>query len=125
MANYVKLAATAKRLIELNGRTVTLVRKTRAPADAAKPWRGPSGTGNTVVASPKAVIYPATEKNEDGTLVSRGFEKAMVAHDSISPAQDLSDIDSIIDGSVTYKVIKAYRIGPGDVVIHYEFDLKR
>lgn len=125
MANYVKLAATAKRLIELNGRTVTLVRKTRTAADAAKPWRGPSGTGNTTVATPKAVIYPAVEKNEDGALVSRGFEKAMIAHDSLSPKQDLTDIDAIVDGGVTYKVIKAYRIGPGDTTIHYEFDLKR
>jgi len=125
MANYVKLAATAKRLIELNGRTVTLVRKVRTPADSAKPWRGPSGTGNTTVASPKAVVYPAVEKNEDGQLVSRGFEKALIAHDSLSSPQDLTDIDSIVDGGVTYKVIKAHRVGPGDVTIHYEFDLKR
>lgn len=125
MANYVKLAATAKRLIEQNGRTVMLVKKTRTAADTAKPWRGPSGTGNTTIASPKAVVYPAYEKGDDGTLVSRGFEKAMIAHDSLSPKLDLTTIDSIIDGGVTYRVIRANRVGPGDIIIHYEFDLKR
>jgi hypothetical protein len=40
MADYVRLAATAKRLVESNGRPVSFVRLQDAPADPDKPWRG-------------------------------------------------------------------------------------
>jgi hypothetical protein len=125
MVNYVRSAATAKRLIEENGRTVTLVRKTRTAEDPALPWRGPVDPGNTTVAQVKAVIYPVTEKDAIDGLVRLGMETAMVAHDSLTPGQDLSDIDAIIDGSNTYKVVKAVVIGPGDTKIVYQFYLER
>lgn len=40
MANYAKLAATAQRLIEKNGRAVTLSRRGEIVSDNNKPWRG-------------------------------------------------------------------------------------
>lgn len=129
MVNYVRSAATAKRLIEENGRTVTLYRKVRTPVDVAKPWRGPDTTPATpdpnIVAQVKAVIYPVKEEDVDDGLVRLGMQTAMVAHDSLSPTQDLSDIDAIKDGSYTYKVVKAVVIGPGDVKLVYQFFLER
>ena len=50
MVDFVSLAATAQRLIEENGRSVTLFRKDRTPANAAEPWRGPDLTAPDPVA---------------------------------------------------------------------------
>jgi hypothetical protein len=129
MVNYVRSAATAKRLIEENGRTVTLYRKVRTPLDVNKPWRGPSTAAATpdpnVVGQVKAVIYPVKEEDVDDGLVRLGMQTAMVAHDSLQSPEDLSDIDAIKDGSYTYKVVKAVVIGPGDTKIVYQFYLER
>lgn len=125
MVNYVRIAATAKRLIEANGRDVILIKKSRTPADAAKPHRGPSGSGDVIVGTIKALIYPAEEKNEDGELVRRGFEVAMLAHDSLPTPIDLSTLDAIKDGGITYKIFKASTMGPGDTVVSYELHMKR
>ena len=43
MADFVKLAATAQRLVEANGRAVDLFRVNRTPDDPARPWRGVRG----------------------------------------------------------------------------------
>jgi hypothetical protein len=125
MVNYVRIAATAKRLIEENGRDVTLIKKTRAPADSAAPWRGPTSPGNTTVDTIKAVIYPKEEKNSEGELVYMGYEVAMLAHDSLAAPSDLTTLDAVVDEGLTYKVTKASKIGPGDTVITYELHLKR
>ena len=40
--DYDKLALTAQRLIQENGRAITLKRNDRTTADPAKPWNGPT-----------------------------------------------------------------------------------
>lgn len=125
MVDYVKQAATAKRLIEANGRTVTLVRKNRTPADAAKPWRAPASPVDSTVASPIGVIYPMEEKDENGTVFRTGKSQLLLAHDSLSPTQNLDDIDHVLDGTTKYKVLEANVIKPGTVTVVYEFILKR
>lgn len=135
MVNYVRAAATAKRLIEENGRTVVLYRKVRTPLDSNKPWRGPNPSTDpdanpttpdpAIVGTVTAVFYPIDEEDEKGGLLRRGEEKMMVAHDSLTVPEDLEDIDHIVDGSYTYKVVKACPIGPGSVRIAYEFIVKR
>lgn len=129
MVNYVRIAATAKRLIEANGRTVTLIRKVRTPQDANMPWRGPNPNPGTpdpnIVGSVKAVVYPVKEEEIDGFLIKAGMSKATVAHDSLDTPQDLSDIDAIVDGGQTFRVVKAAVVGPGDTPIVYDFFLER
>ena len=125
MVNYVRIAATAKRLIEANGRNVTLIRKSRTPANASEPWRGPTSPGDATVGVVKAIIYPVREEEIDGFLIKAGMEKATIAHDSLATPQDLRDIDAIIDATVTYKVVKAVVIGPGGTNLVYEFFLER
>ena len=125
MVNYVKAAATTKRLIEANGRDVTLVRKNQTPADANKPWRSPATAVNVTVGTVKAVFYPIEEKDEDGGLLRRGEEKMMIAHDSLASPSDLEDIDHVSDNGRIYKVVTACPLGPGSVRIAYEFIVKR
>lgn len=125
MVNYVRNAALAKRLIEANGRDVVLHRKVRTPEVSGEPWRGPNPATSSVVGTVKALFYPITDKDEDDTLNRRGEQHMMVAHDSLSPAQDLSDIDHVNDSGTVYKVVQANRIGPGAVIVAYEFVVKR
>jgi hypothetical protein len=125
MVNYVKSAALAKRLIEANGRDVVLHRKTRTPEVSGEPWRGPNPATSSVVGTVKAVFYPIEDRDEAQTLNRRGMEKMMIAHDSLDPAQDLSDIDHVVDGGVIYKVVQSNRIGPGSIIVAYEFIVRR
>jgi hypothetical protein len=124
MVNYVRNAATAKRLIEASGRDVTLYRKSRAPLDAAKPWRGPDSAQETAIGPVKAVLYPIDEKDVVDGLIRLGMQKAMVAHTSLLTPQDLRDIDTLVDDGRMYKVVKANVLNPGTVIIAYEFFLE-
>jgi len=135
MVNYVRAAATAKRLIEENGRTVVLYRKVRTALDSNKPWRGPNPSSDpdadpqtpdpAIVGTVLAVFYPIDEEDEKGGLLRRGEEKMMIAHDSLAVPDGLEDIDHITDNGKLYKVVKACPIGPGSVRIAYEFIVKR
>lgn len=125
MVNYVKSAALAKRLIEANGRDVVLHRKTRTPEVSGEPWRGPNPATSSVVGTVKAVFYPIEDKDSDDTLNRRGEQRMLVAHDSLSPSQNLSDIDHVTDDGTVYKVTQANRIGPGATIVAYEFIVKR
>lgn len=40
MVDYVKLAATAERLVRENGRPISFVRKAGGPIDPSRPWKG-------------------------------------------------------------------------------------
>jgi hypothetical protein len=125
MVNYVRAAATAKRLIEANGRYVTLFRKDKTAADTSKPWRGPIGSSDEEVGTVKAVFYPIEEYDEKEGLVRRAEEKVMIAHDSLPIPEDLEDIDHMVDNGKIYKVITASPLGPGSVRVAYEFVVKR
>lgn len=120
--DYVRSAATAKRLIEKNGRTVEIIKVETDPADASKPWRGPADPSRTVVASPKALIVDVEEKDVDGSLVRLGMRKAYIAHTSVN--MDLSDTDFVRDSSRDYKVCKVGVIKPADTPILYELFLE-
>lgn len=122
--NYIRSAATAKRLIEANGRSVTLIRKSRTVADATKPWRGPANATDASIGPLKAVIYPNEMKDERGGIVRLAGLKALIAHDSLDPASNLEDIDFLVDGAKRLKVTSAAIIGPGDTRIVYEFVLE-
>jgi hypothetical protein len=125
MVNYVKSAATAKRLIEANGQDVSLYRKNETAGDATKPWRGPSGTGNKLIATVKGVVVDMNDKDVDGTLIRRSDRKLMVANDSLPTGTTTEDIDHIRISGEDYKVVSSSPLQPGSVRILYEFILRR
>lgn len=123
--DYVRSAATAKRLIERDGRTVNIYRKQTTPADVTKPWRGPASPTDILVATVKAVVYPFETKDVDGTIIRRGDSRIMVAHDSLVGVTDLEDLDWVADGALYYKIENVHVIAPGDVRIAYEIKIRR
>lgn len=77
MVDYVKLAETAKRLIEANGRTITFVREAETREDPLKPWDGP---GSDIAAPPTEVplygvfVPPNTVRQFGVTALGQGTE---------------------------------------------------
>ncbi len=130
MADFVKLAATAKKLVEENGRLVTLFRKSRTPAVAGEPWRGPDpatpdptgGIGPVLVA-----FVPATGGgfgkllfDSDETLRVKIDQVGLLASDSVlalTPPRTLEQVeeaDTLRDGSKVYKIRSVGHLKPAD-----------
>lgn len=119
--DYSGLAGSAKTLIQRFGRQVTLERSNRAPADPDKPWRGNvSAPDETLV---WAAIVPTEFMAEEGRLPQRGEMTALVPADSTYP--DLSDYDTIVDGSVRWAIRGVEIVEPGDTRLLYMFSVER
>jgi hypothetical protein len=123
--DYARSAATAKRLIERDGRTVNIYRKQTTPADASKPWRGPAAPADILVASVKGVVYPFESKDVDGTIIRLTDSRIMIAHDSLVGVTDFEVLDWVEDSGVYYKIEHVAVIGPGDTRIAYDIKIRR
>lgn len=132
--NYVKLAATALKLINANGRSVSLSVSSRTPTDPTMPWRGTDGTATTITV--KAVIYPfdfaevasggskeAYSRDLIHDNVRRGDMQAIVAASAIVGIDPLK-ADYMLDGTITWHVINVAAIQPGDTAVAYTFHLR-
>lgn len=134
MVDYTKLAATAKRLIEANGRTITLYRRDRTPANASEPWRGPSSTPAETIAVVGVVVPPrgtglsSIIRDLEGSLVKAFDEVALIATDSVvaagSTAADVRGCDSVSDGSRAWKIEVVEELAPGGTSLIFALGLK-
>jgi hypothetical protein len=116
MADYVKFAETAKRLIEKNGRTLTLVKADRAPADAAKPWNGPAEPGAPVRVDGKGVQWDYKLTEIGGDTVKQGDKRFLFATNSFQ-GHDLKTFNFVIDGTDEWSIANAEIVKPGDTEI--------
>ena len=73
MVDYVKLAATAERLIRLNGREVTFFRLSQTPTDPDKPWKGNTPRPDYIVL-PAVFVPPNTVRQFGLTSLGQGTE---------------------------------------------------
>lgn len=124
MVNYTSLAATAKRLIESNGRDVTLVRLSETPVIPSQPWRGTTTASTTVTA--KAVIVAFLEEEVDGELIRRGDLRAVIAENSIVPSQPIEDFTLLRDDeNQEWKILDVQKVRPGPVTIVYKLQIRK
>jgi len=123
MVDYVSLAAVAKRLIDANGRDLTIRKKDRVPADSNKPWRA-GGTSDTDVGPLKGVLVPYESKDVDGTLVRREDKRALIAANDTNPDL-IEQFDSVVDGSDVWRIVSVETLNPGDVRLIYTLQLRR
>lgn len=122
MADYAKLALTAQRLIQSNGRSVTLKKLGEVDADPAEPWRASDGVDTTVTLI--AVIVPFEVADEDASLVRRGDMTAYVA--ALDGGTDeLDKFDEMLDGTDVWKIVGGTVINPGDTRVLYVLTLRR
>lgn len=130
MVNFVSLANTAERLIEENGRTLTLVRAGETAADPAMPWRADTTAGETRL-DVIGVISEFKNEDFDGTLVRRGDKMALVAHNSVADEASGSDsviieeFDRLLDAGAEWKILGVEPIHPGSTRIMYILQLRK
>ena len=131
MVDYVSFQNLAERLIEANGRTISLVRRDQDnPADPAKPWRG-STEAATITVVVKGVFIEFEKEDFDGTLVRRGDKRVLIADKSVideggSAANlKIEDYDHILDGGVRWKIMKAELIEPGPLRIMFDLQVRQ
>jgi hypothetical protein len=128
VADFVKLAATAKRLIDANGRTVTVVQQGNTPADSDKPWRSADATNRASVTG-KAVFV----STEPGSLGAQWINRENVKNsDQVAffaanndGGKTLEDFDLIVDGSINWKITRAQLLAPADTRLLYVFEVDR
>lgn len=122
--DYAALAAKAKALVEANGRSVTLRKRSRTPADGAKPWRGTSTQTDTSVVT--AVVVPFEASDVDGEIIRREDMMAIIAATSNNvDGEEIEDYDSLLDGSTLYKIVNAKLYEPGSQRLAYFVQLRR
>ena len=126
MADFVKLAVTAKRLINANGRTVTLNQLGNTPADSAKPWRGVSTPVRNSVTGKACFV----SRSDLGYVVSnvdnlKRSEKVALFAANDDEDKTLEEFDEILDGSVTWRIDRTEVLNPADTRLMYMFEVSR
>jgi hypothetical protein len=137
--DYAKLAATAKRLIEQNGRPVTLYKANREPADPAQPWRGvdlgsaPTGAdGGGRISNVKAAFVPVrgTSLGQDATEGPEGLQRdieqsVLIAATSLPAGSDLSAYDTLLDGGRIWRIYSIGKLAPGTTTLIWDLGVGR
>lgn len=124
MVNQVKLAKTAKRLIEANGRELTLVNESTTSADPLKPHRGRVESAD-VTTTVIGIITNYRLSQIDGHLIRRGDKRCVIAANSLASGIVLTDYEKLIDTGVSYKIKDIEPVKPGKVPLIYFLQLRR
>ncbi len=128
--DYTSFQNLAERLIEENGRTISLVRRDQAnPTDPAKPWRG-STEADEITVVVKGVFVEYEKMDFDGSLVRRGDKRVLIAAKSVTDESNASnlkieDYDHVLDAGVRWKIITAELIEPGPLRIMYDLQVRQ
>ena len=122
MATYISLRATAQRLIQKNGRSITYRRKSTTPININNPQLGTDTTSMTDVTI-KAAFVNSMFSNMNRDLVQAGDLICLIAADDLTGfTPDTSNV--IINGSVEHKIVDFQPIDPSDAPIVYQFLLR-
>lgn len=112
--NYANLRKTAERLIRENGRDINIVRRSRTPADPAKPGRAVVTTTTSITV--KGVILFADLEQVDNVTIERDDRIAFIsakAVEDVNVTAFLEDYDYVVDGGDQYDIINKNVIEPG------------
>ena len=128
MVDFVRLAATAERLINANGRTISVIKLEKTAADPAKPWRGPADSRDpaqtTVTGRGSFVpIASAASLGIDVAQVDNLKEEAQVC---LFPANSdggnsLERFDEILDRGARWQIVLTSVLQPADTRLMYFF----
>lgn len=126
MADFVALAAVAKRLIDANGRSVTLIKQGTTPQDADQPWRGQANYPQAQVTGIAAFV-PATQLLT-WKVDWDGFKKGV--NYFLFPASDdgghqLEYFDQLVDGDIHWRIIHVEVVGPAATRVVYMIEVAR
>lgn len=125
--DYAALAATARALVEANGRQVTLRRLENAPTDAQKPWRGASNPASPAdaAATPFGVAVPPSSatalgmSTQDNDLVKRS-EQIFIITPADGETQDYGTFHELVDDdNEPYRIVGVEKLRPATVTLLY------
>jgi hypothetical protein len=119
--NYARLAQVAQRLIDENGRALTITLRPRTPVDLTKPWNGPNIAASASI-TVTGVIGDDTEVDAKGDLVRNGQKLAYIAALDTDPAL-IEQYDVLTDGSDRWKIQKVDNVAPGPTRLVYVLTL--
>ena len=130
MADFTKLAATAKRLIDANGRSITLTRQGVTEGDPTKPWRTVSSPVAEEVTG--AGVFVTTEPGKLGAQwfntdnLKRGDQVVFFAalNDGGKSLEEFDTVTDSLDGTV-WKIINAQLLSPATTKLLYQFQVRR
>lgn len=139
MVDFVRLANTAQRLVEANGRDATLYKRDRTPANPAQPWRGPDSTptppDGLVIGPVKVAFVPASGSgfgkllfDADETIMQKIDEVGLLATNSAVDggftAEDVEKVDTLKDGARIYKIVEIGHLRPSDTSLLFVLGLR-
>lgn len=131
MVDFASFRLLAERLIEANGRTISLVRRDQGNLiDPAKPWRG-STEAATITLDVKGVFIEFEREDFDGTLVRRGDKRVLIADKSVTDEGGsavnlrIEDYDHILDRGTRWKIMNAELIEPGNLRIMFDLQVRQ
>lgn len=127
MADYVTLAATARRLIRANGAPRTLVKAGAVPADSSKPWRGaddPRGDDAETATAYALAVNPSGAASLGLKSISEDLLKRtsaiLVFEAPLSGITDLRTVDFVRDGDGESRVTFVETLRPAAVdLLHF------
>lgn len=125
--DYARAVALAQRLINKNGRTITIDRLSAVALDVNKPWKGPGAPTVAATVSPKAVFLPHASLSDlglfapDDELLKRAEQVALLAADGTN---DFTTFHRITDTTM-YRIDWVRALKPGDTVILYAIGVCR
>ena len=129
MVDYVKMAATALRLVTKYGRSVTLVKFNVTPDDAAKPWRGtahPRQTPEATLALPAVFVDPTSISSLGFAAVVSDLLKNCEQVCLIASTEDLTGYNEILDtNGVRWKIDKMDKLAPAETTLLYYMGVSR
>ena len=135
MVNFTALAATAKRLVEANGRSVTLLKENRVPDNASEPWRGTSTEPAVLTGGDEQtalVAFVPASGSGFGRLASDNQAGLQVQFDQVGllaasslDGVDVEGFDRVLDGTTSWKIVTRGKLQPATTPVLWVLGLKR
>lgn len=131
MVDAVALVATAQRLIQENGRSVTFISHDQTLDDAAKPWQGattgPRTTPDDSFITDAVFVEPSAAarlglSSEQSDLIKRSDQIMIV---SPGTGIDLNDFEEVLDETVYWKITGIEILRPGTTTFLAFIGVKR
>lgn len=129
MVDYVKLQATAARLLAKNGRSITFIAHNVTPGNAAKPWDGPADARATPASTSvqNAVMVEPSSDTQLGltSMQSDLFKRSEKIFIVSAGTTDLEQFQEILDNGVYWKIDVIQTLQPGSTVVLSFVGVKR
>jgi len=134
VANFVRLAEVARRLVSENGRSVIVERDDTAAGDAAKPWLGPDDvpdtpSGGALLTVTMAFVPPSGGgfgfmRRQDGAVMDTVDQVGLVAAtDTGLAGADLETFTRVRDGTRVFRIQFVERLQPAATALLYTLGL--